>query len=234
MGKQQKLEQLAYFYIKAQILNENWHSEDHIIESSISETLDISRSPIRAALDVLEKEGVVEFIRYRGYYVAKDVHLAADIGFYLVYSLVLWYRLTDTLQKAHDEQVINEATTDQLLKHISDAATANDTQQFTENAEQLLSHLFAHAEKPLYVDTVLRNYRRIVAQLIPDDRPIDKGALHDLLIREFITFNNVTILFKENRFIETRVLVELLVRFFAGQLLNHGLISEQYSPYTIH
>lgn len=234
MGKQQKLEQVAYFYIKEQILNGTWESDDHIIESSISNVLDISRSPIRAALAVLEKEGVVSFIPYRGYYVAENVDMTDDIGFYLVYSLVLWYRLTDTLQKRHVSHLAKRERTDQLIQLIAETIPENDAEGFRTNVEHLLTHLLSHAEKPLYVDTLLRNYQCISDHLIPEDRATSDEQLHRLLVREFITFSNIAILFKENRFIETRVLVELLIRFFAGQLLDKGLISQQYSPYTIH
>lgn len=71
MGKTQKLEQVAYLHIKDQILSENWKSGFHIVEAFISEDLDISRSPIRAALSKLSEEGYVNMIPYRGFFVSE-------------------------------------------------------------------------------------------------------------------------------------------------------------------
>ena len=55
MGKIQKFEQLAYLYIKNKILTNEWKPGYHIIELNISNDLDMSRSPVRSALAVLEK-----------------------------------------------------------------------------------------------------------------------------------------------------------------------------------
>ena len=99
MGKTQKLEQVAYLHIKDQILSENWKSGFHIVEAFISEDLDISRSPIRAALSTLADEGFVDMIPYRGFFVGDNVPKVDFVAHRLRYELIISYRMLDQMIK---------------------------------------------------------------------------------------------------------------------------------------
>ncbi|MPM46054.1 hypothetical protein SDC9_92748 [bioreactor metagenome] len=61
----------AYDYIKDKIDSNCWPPGTKITEQLISEALFMSRTPIRTALLLLEEEGLVKSIPYKGYIVAE-------------------------------------------------------------------------------------------------------------------------------------------------------------------
>ena len=61
----------AYDYIKDKIDSNSWLPGTKITEQLISESLFMSRTPIRTALLLLEEEGLVKSIPYKGYVVAE-------------------------------------------------------------------------------------------------------------------------------------------------------------------
>ena len=61
----------AYDYIKDKIDSSCWPPGTKITEQLISEALFMSRTPIRTALLLLEEEGMVKSIPYKGYIVAE-------------------------------------------------------------------------------------------------------------------------------------------------------------------
>lgn len=61
----------AYDYIKDKIDCNSWPPGTKITEQLISEALFMSRTPIRTALLLLEQEGLVKSIPYKGYIVAE-------------------------------------------------------------------------------------------------------------------------------------------------------------------
>lgn len=61
----------AYDYIKDKIDSTCWPPGTKITEQLISEALFMSRTPIRTALLLLEEEGLVKSITYKGYIVAE-------------------------------------------------------------------------------------------------------------------------------------------------------------------
>ena len=69
MTKRRKIENLAYTFIKEQITNQIWSEGMQIKELVVAEELDISRTPIRKALERLEKEKLVYFKPNKGVYV---------------------------------------------------------------------------------------------------------------------------------------------------------------------
>ena len=61
----------VYSYLRNQILNHSIESNSRLIETQIAKTLGISRTPIREALHLLEKDGFIESIPRTGYQVRK-------------------------------------------------------------------------------------------------------------------------------------------------------------------
>lgn len=62
-------------YIRRQILYmDTFKDGDHILETEIADTLDVSRATVREALKDLETQGIVEIIPRRGTYVAAFDH----------------------------------------------------------------------------------------------------------------------------------------------------------------
>ncbi len=59
----------VYSHLRDQILNHSIESNSRLVESQIAKTLGISRTPIREALHLLEKDGFIESIPRVGYQV---------------------------------------------------------------------------------------------------------------------------------------------------------------------
>lgn len=71
MTRINKAEQKAYNYIKNQIVSGSWPAPTKIVEQDISDVLDISRSPVRAAIKRLAEDGLLVIEPYKGAVVAK-------------------------------------------------------------------------------------------------------------------------------------------------------------------
>lgn len=66
------LKDLALNYIRKLILEENkLHKGEWINEHDISRALNISRSPVREALNELKEKGLVSYVKYKGWFVAE-------------------------------------------------------------------------------------------------------------------------------------------------------------------
>lgn len=96
-----KLFKKAYGYIRDKIDGNAWPSGTKITEQIVSEALFMSRTPIRKALLLLEEEGQVTSIPYRGYVVA-DVKISneglierLDMLFSLVGNYIIYLKEND-------------------------------------------------------------------------------------------------------------------------------------------
>lgn len=66
MAKSQRLDEVAYQYIKEKIYTRQWLPQTHITEIKLSKELNISRTPIRKAFQQLEKDGFLDVSAYKG------------------------------------------------------------------------------------------------------------------------------------------------------------------------
>ena len=83
MTGKDSLKDIAYKYIKNNIISAKFKPGDPILEQSIAEALNVSRTPIREALKVLDSEGYVVSYPFQGTIVAKlsltDVEEISDL-----------------------------------------------------------------------------------------------------------------------------------------------------------
>lgn len=61
----------VYLYIKEKIINNEYLSDSPISENDIAKTLNVSRTPVREAIIMAEKEGLVKRYRGRGTFIKK-------------------------------------------------------------------------------------------------------------------------------------------------------------------
>lgn len=66
MAEPQRLDEVAYQYIKEKIYTRQWLPQTHITEMNLSKELNISRTPIRRAFQRLEKDGYLDVQAYKG------------------------------------------------------------------------------------------------------------------------------------------------------------------------
>ncbi len=69
MNGKQSIKQTVYRKLKESILTRKLAPGKQLIESTISEKLNVSRTPIRNAIDLLAEEGLIELIPNRGAFV---------------------------------------------------------------------------------------------------------------------------------------------------------------------
>ncbi|MEY8370022.1 GntR family transcriptional regulator [Aerococcaceae bacterium 50-4] len=218
MGKTQKLEQVAYLHIKDQILNQNWKTGFHIVEAFISEDLDISRSPIRAALSTLADAGYVDMIPYRGFFVSDNPPHVDFIAHRLRYELIIGYRMLDQMIK---QKVNGEDYKDTLVKKVEAVRKAYD--------EKNIDHFFLTSEDLLKTILDIGNHDFLVKEALTASKSVMTAILAKYQSDEPTDFildmypfmmylGELVRLISENRFNDSRVIFEIIVNYLKMQL----------------
>lgn len=218
MGKTQKLEQVAYLHIKDQILSENWKSGFHIVEAFISEDLDISRSPIRAALSTLADEGFVNMIPYRGFFVGDNVPKVDFVAHRLRYELIISYRMLDQMIKQKVEGENYKDILDEKVLSVQNAYEHKNFDDFFTTSEALLKTILDIGNHDYLVNEALECSRTVMTAILEKyhtDEP--KDFILDMY--PFMMYlGDLVRLIVENRFNDARVLFEIIINYLKMQL----------------
>lgn len=218
MGKTQKLEQVAYLHIKDQILSENWKSGFHIVEAFISEDLDISRSPIRAALSTLADEGFVNMIPYRGFFVGDNVPKVDFVAHRLRYELIISYRMLDQMIKQKVEGETYKDILDEKVLAVQSAYEHKNFDDFFTTSEALLKTILDIGNHDYLVNEALECSRTVMTAILEKyhtDEP--KDFILDMY--PFMMYlGDLVRLIAENRFNDARVLFEIIINYLKLQL----------------
>jgi len=110
---------IAYNFIRNEILSGRLKAEEPIREIELSESLNMSRTPIREALRDLEAEGVIVSYPSRGTFVASLTPYDVEEIFELRTMMELW-----ALEKGFHR--IGKADIDRLRKELTDADEEGD------------------------------------------------------------------------------------------------------------
>lgn len=218
MGKTQKLEQVAYLHIKDQILSENWKSGFHIVEAFISEDLDISRSPIRAALSTLADEGFVDMIPYRGFFVGDNVPKVDFVAHRLRYELIISYRMLDQMIKQKVKGENYKDILDEKVLAVQNAYEHKNFDDFFAASEALLKTILDIGNHDYLVNEALECSHTVMTAILEKyhtDEP--KDFILDMY--PFMMYlGDLVRLIAENRFNDARVLFEIIINYLKMQL----------------
>ncbi|MFV8291254.1 GntR family transcriptional regulator [Aerococcus viridans] len=218
MGKTQKLEQVAYLHIKDQILSENWKSGFHIVEAFISEDLDISRSPIRAALSTLADEGFVDMIPYRGFFVGDNVPKVDFVAHRLRYELIISYRMLDQMIKQKIKGENYKDILDEKVLAVQNAYEHKNFDDFFTASEALLKTILDIGNHDYLVNEALECSHTVMTAILEKyhtDEP--KDFILDMY--PFMMYlGDLVRLIAENRFNDARVLFEIIINYLKMQL----------------
>ncbi len=218
MGKTQKLEQVAYLHIKDQILSENWKSGFHIVEAFISEDLDISRSPIRAALSTLAEEGFVDMIPYRGFFVGDNVPKVDFVAHRLRYELIISYRMLDQMIKQKVKGENYKDILDEKVLAVQNAYEHKNFDDFFTASEALLKTILDIGNHDYLVNEALECSHTVMTAILEKyhtDEP--KDFILDMY--PFMMYlGDLVRLIAENRFNDARVLFEIIINYLKMQL----------------
>ena len=218
MGKTQKLEQVAYLHIKDQILSEKWKSGFHIVEAFISEDLDISRSPIRAALSTLADEGFVDMIPYRGFFVGDNVPKVDFVAHRLRYELIISYRMLDQMIKQKVKGENYKDILDEKVLAVQNAYEHKNFDDFFTASETLLKTILDIGNHDYLVNEALECSHTVMTAILEKyhtDEP--KDFILDMY--PFMMYlGDLVRLIAENRFNDARVLFEIIINYLKMQL----------------
>lgn len=219
MGKTQKYEQVAYLYIKDQILQQKLPASHHIVEASISEKLEMSRSPIRAALGVLTEEGLVEMKPYRGFFVAEVPNTDQDdiVAHRLRYTLILWYRLLDRMVKLDADGASVGKVLDYHYEKLELGLEGINRDLYYESLENLTTDMLKLADHPFLTDEALNCFSTIL-ETFRQTNDIQNNTFQEFHQPIVFYFKDLVRLIKLSRFDDARVVIELLIHYLHNLL----------------
>nr|WP_319214732.1 GntR family transcriptional regulator [uncultured Trichococcus sp.] len=149
----------AYDYIKDKIDSNCWPPGTKITEQLISEALFMSRTPIRTALLLLEQEGLVKSIPYKGYIVAEKK--ISNDGLLerleLIAGLIMNY-----LQYLKDNDIaLDHQAFDEILEKQVAYLNYRDTTGYFKNEYRLFETFIAQSENQFLKKVILTTARDI-------------------------------------------------------------------------
>ena len=89
MAQQQSLKTQIYQLIKKRILDETYPEGQILTERKLADELNVSRTPVRSALQRLQKEGWIQYVPYKGLFVKRMTAATIVILRFLSISLHL-------------------------------------------------------------------------------------------------------------------------------------------------
>jgi DNA-binding GntR family transcriptional regulator len=143
--------------IRTAIIEGKLKPGDHMVEAQLTKQLGVSRTPLREALILLEREGLVESIPNRGAFVRRfDVDDVAMI-----------FSMRSVLENFAAERIIDRLTKDDFgqLEHLIDKQQRYIDQQDFKNArsaDMAFHHYFIRRSEHALLE---RNWLEIVAQI---------------------------------------------------------------------
>ncbi|WP_239255731.1 GntR family transcriptional regulator [Listeria ilorinensis] len=130
-------EKRAYQFIKDQILQGNYHVGEHIPEAKIAAQLTISRTPVRNALKILEKEQLVEIQSHKGAIVVPS-DMTVDRYLDLIeFSEGLILKAIQKVKRKNSSFPVGEMT--QIMQNMKTAMGKQDEEKFI---RQLFKYFF--------------------------------------------------------------------------------------------
>lgn len=148
-------------YLRQAIVSGEYKPGDHIVEQDICKRFSVSRSPVREAINQLEKEGLVKISPNAG---AKVVELTLD-------DLSNIFDLLEVMQGAANRLACSELK-DEDIKELEEmhfmmieAANKNNLELFFELNVQFHRYIHRHANNK-YIIEIWSKYRTITSPLI--------------------------------------------------------------------
>ena len=193
----QSLRQKVYTLIKTKILNNEFSEGEYLEETKLAELFEVSRTPVREAINALENENLVQIIPKKGTFVTtlttpiiKDLFQARHIIEPVAFELAFPHLDFEILLKYKDEFSINIENKDYKRLHQLDYEFHNYINSLCRN-KYLIKFLSGISD----------NFQRVRTQDFYTERRTLGGAEeHLLLIDQIIegNLNSAIILLKEH------------------------------------
>lgn len=211
MAKTNKIENLAYTYIKEQITNKHWFEGMQIKELVVAEELGISRTPVRKAFKRLEEDKLLYIKPNKGVYVSKQ-HLGLKEQKERIYFLeAILQHILYTLQL--DEVKVSE----KCLKNNLNAMKINlreTTDAFERNEIDFWHTIIEYHSNDYMNQTVIQTLTSLyeksetAVSILDKSRPIKLTHYTNLV--DYISKNNYTYARREVRILLNQLLINLI------------------------
>jgi DNA-binding GntR family transcriptional regulator len=196
------LKETAYLKLRAMILNGELNPGDFLTERMLVEQLEMSRTPIRAALERLDVEGLANYTPNKGLVVAElSLGKAVDIydfrmamESYVVRKLanrawtkeeIEWFDLNLALQRKHAEQNDYTLFTDADSQFHLKLAQTYENWEIVQAMEQLQDKLYRIAlnvlrKDPSRIQVSYEDHEQILAHIIQKepDKAVERMVRH--------------------------------------------------------
>lgn len=211
MSKTKKIENLAYTFIKEQIMNQLWVEGMQIKELVVAEELGVSRTPIRKALSRLEKEKLVYFKPNKGVYVSNRLLGLKEQKERIYYLEVVIQHVLYSLQL--DEINVSEKSLENNLKSM--ASFLHDTSDGFEKSEiEFWKSILNYHTNDYMNQTIIQTLNSLYessatsAPLLVKSRPIKLTHYESLV--SYIIKSNYTYARREVRILLNQLLINLI------------------------
>lgn len=211
MTKRKKIENLAYTFIKEQIINQMWVEGMQIKELVVAEELGISRTPIRKALERLEKENLVYFKPNKGVYVHSRPLGLKEQKDRIFFLEVLLQHVLYSLEQ--DEMKVPEKALETNLNAMRLSHTDN-SDRFEKSEIDFWKTILTYHENDYMNQTIIQTMNSLYQKsasptlLLDKSRPIK--LTHYINLVDYIVKGNYTYARREVRILLNQLLINLI------------------------
>lgn len=153
IGSSSSLKDRVYEYIKQKIITGKIEPKTHLKEAELSKAMNISRAPIREALNKLEKEDLVSIVPRKGAIVT-DISIEEVKHIWEIRSILESYAARDASQKCSENELNNlENRLNKLLQK------PHDFSNYINSDLKVHELLFKHLENKM-LKTIIKMVRQ--------------------------------------------------------------------------
>lgn len=142
MAKSQSYKEVAYTYLKEHIDNNILLPDTHLKEVEIANSLGMSRTPVRKAMNQLAEEGYIKIEPYKGAVVAKSTLNARAIVERLQFVELLVMNLFQQMQ--NKDVHIDEDALDNIMKQLLEYLEHGDIDGYFDCEFQMYTNLASY------------------------------------------------------------------------------------------
>jgi len=183
-------------YLKEQIFLGFYSAGDHISEPKIAKELDVSRAPVRVAINTLEKQGLIKSIPRRGSFVVEfdeqDIEEIYDIRIMLE-GKILKILIEERLLTTQDYKNLEKLAEKMLEISRLDKSLEEKIIPFMKNDIDFHKYLWEKSGRKLSYRVLQNNYFQMQLAMIHDykkDTNLEKTVIHHFNILKYLKENN--------------------------------------------
>lgn len=162
--KKSRMQLLAYNYIKDNIEKDKWENEVRLVEQDISNDLQISRTPIREAINCLILEGYLEKEVNRGVTVKKQI---ISVEEFVERTQLLELLLSNYLFQLQVKRL--KFNTDKIKIFLTSLEKEQDFPKKKEYLGKILLEFLDNLENKIMKQIIIKNFQQLHYIIFPNE-----------------------------------------------------------------